>query len=671
MDREYALKVARDAYEGSTTYVDANFRKQWEDGLRMFQSRHTADSKYNSEAYKYRSKIFRPKTRSVIRKNEAAAASAFFSNIDVVNIEAANAKDPVQVLGAKFYKELIQYRLTKTIPWFQTLIGGLQDAMTVGVVCSHQYWKYTVKTVAPIQTLDGPVQQPPKVLEDKPCIDLLPVENLRIDPAASWIDPINSSPYVIHLMPMYVQDVRAMGKPNEKTGEPGWDVPDDSKLLAATNQSYDPTRQTRENKREDSKDQKSLTEFDIVWVHKNIVRKDGEDWCYFTLGVEHLLCDPEPLSKYVLHGERPYVMGCAIIETHKIYPSGFPELGKGVQQTANELQNLRFDNVQLVLNKRYFAKRGAQVDLKSLVRNVPGSVSLMNNVNEDVREISWPDVTSSAYQEQDRQNVDFDELLGNFSAGSVMTNRQLNETVGGMGLISQGANQLTEYTIRTFVETWVEKVLMQLLKLEKEYETDENVITLMGQKINAQIIDAMFNTDVALNVNVGMNATDPMQRINKMVSVVTAVGNVMAIEAPGLNKAEIGKELFSLAGQRDGGRFLEEGGQTIDTPQGPMPLDQAGQMIAHMGEQLAMANEEHAKFQESMQELDQANQIIADLKLKLADKDAQNQISAAEATIKGEESIARVNLLEAQAVKTLVEAAMVPDPALAAKATAA
>jgi hypothetical protein len=97
LNREQALQVARDAYKSSTTYFDGNFRKQMEDALRMFQSKHPLDSKYNSDAYKYRSKLFRPKTRSVIRKNEAAAATAYFSNIDVVNVAPANEKDPQQV----------------------------------------------------------------------------------------------------------------------------------------------------------------------------------------------------------------------------------------------------------------------------------------------------------------------------------------------------------------------------------------------------------------------------------------------------------------------------------------------------------------------------------------------------------------------------------------------
>ena len=60
MSRDW-LELAKNAYSSSTTYVDANYRKKWEDAINMFQSRHPQDSKYNTETYKHRSKLFRPK----------------------------------------------------------------------------------------------------------------------------------------------------------------------------------------------------------------------------------------------------------------------------------------------------------------------------------------------------------------------------------------------------------------------------------------------------------------------------------------------------------------------------------------------------------------------------------------------------------------------------------
>ncbi len=221
------IKLMKDAYSKSTSYFENNYRKQFEDGLRMFQSKHPVDSKYNSEAYRYRSKIFRPKTRSMVRKNEATAALAFFSSPDVVSIAPELQSDPMQSAGAAVMKDLLSYRLKKSIPWFLTCIGGLQDALTVGLVCSFQYWCYRTRMEAETVTgfseeLGAEIsfeQEKPIPVEDLPVCELIAIENVRFDPAAKWFDVAGTSPYLILQRPMYVRDVLDM---MEDQGEYCW-----------------------------------------------------------------------------------------------------------------------------------------------------------------------------------------------------------------------------------------------------------------------------------------------------------------------------------------------------------------------------------------------------------------------------------------------------------------
>jgi hypothetical protein len=59
-----------------------------------------------------------------------------------------------------------------------------------------------------------------------------------------------------------------------------------------------------------------------VWVHKNIVEHEGEDYCYYTLADQQLLSDPVLLAERYHHGLRPYVIGYSAIEAHKNYPGG-------------------------------------------------------------------------------------------------------------------------------------------------------------------------------------------------------------------------------------------------------------------------------------------------------------------------------------------------------------
>ncbi len=53
------------------------------------------------------------------------------------------------------------------------------------------------------------------------------------------------------------------------------------------------------------------------------------------------------------------------------------------------------DKHPFVLDKKWLVKRGKNVDLTSLVRNVPGRITLVDDPEKDVREIHWDDVTRS------------------------------------------------------------------------------------------------------------------------------------------------------------------------------------------------------------------------------------------------------------------------------------
>ena len=142
IDDKHALQLARDAYRGSTDYFNANIRPQLERDIRLFQSRHNPDSKYLSDAYRSRARFYRPKTRAMVRSNDASAAEAFFSTTDVVSISPERETDDVQQVSAEIMQEILQYRLTKTIPWFQLVIGAYQDSLVQGTVISHQSWEY-------------------------------------------------------------------------------------------------------------------------------------------------------------------------------------------------------------------------------------------------------------------------------------------------------------------------------------------------------------------------------------------------------------------------------------------------------------------------------------------------------------------------------------------------
>ena len=667
------MERARSAFYSSTTYVDSNLRKGWDDSIRAFNNQHPSDSKYNQPAFDKRSKVYRPKLRTVIRKNEAAAAAAFFSNMDVVSVDANDASDKAEVASADIMKQLLQYRLTKTIPWFQTVLGGLQDAQNTGVACAHIYWKYEEEKPeeeakdlmrsffdaakgesahpaqavergdeqvednseypdqnpagmprgALVATEEGGLEAPsavqvdallvsnaePKVKVDKPCIDLIPVENIRIDPGASWIDPIGTSPYVIHLMPMYVQDV----KDRMESGE--WRQLADSVISSATEVKTDSTRIARQKDRDDpySADVRSVDDYEVVWVQRHIHRRDDQEWEFYTMGDVALLTTPTPLKETVFHGQRPYVMGVCNLEAHKLFPSSIPALGRGLADETNEIANQRIDNIKFVLNKKYFVKRGKEADIAGLVRNVPGGVVMLDDPQTDAKELTWQDVTASSFQEAQGIGMELDELLGNFNPANLMAQGGMNSPARNMAMVSNSQGTLVEYMLRTYVETFVQPILRQLVKLEQEYETDKVVMKIAAKRAQLfqkygidEVTDDLLNRELTLTVNVGMGATDPMMRLNKFLTAMNTYTAMLKQPTPGIDMKEVGREIFGHLGYADGSRFFSS-----EDPQ-----------IQALQQQLQQAQGVITQLQQKVQEKKEANQV----KLQTAQMSNQTKV---------------------------------------------
>ena len=602
---------AKDAWRFSTSYVDSNYRRLWDDSIRAFNNQHPGDSKYNSEIFRKRSHLFVPKTRAIVRKNEAAAAAAFFSNLDRIAVTAQNQNDQQERVSAEVMQQLLQYRLTKSIPWFQVVLGGMQDAQVQGAAVAHVHWRYSMKRDAKGKLVRN---------EDKPCVDLIPIENFRFDPSAHWTDPVNSSPYLIHVIPMYVVDVKArMSRPDPKGRQ--WKSYPDSALVSES--ADDSTRRTRVGNQQDpALERRSVSDYDICWVHRHIHRWNGTDYEFYTLRSERMLTEPEPLEMTVFHGKRPYVMGSMMIETHKPLAQPLPNLVKDLQEEINEIKNQRLDNVKFVLNKGYFAKRGKNVDLPALVRNVPGRVVLMDNPQEDVVENQWQDVTQSAYLEEDRNTANFDELVGNFSSASVQTARSPREPARAMTLLQAPANMLTEYALMTYAETFVQPILRQLVLLEQHYETDQNVLNLAGQKSKQfqkfgmdKVTDDLLEKEMVVNVNVGMGNTDPVTKMQKFLAGINSFAAVAARPPPGMNLSEVWKEIAALSGYQDGERF------TMGNDPELMKLQQQNQQLMQAIQKLMAERKDKSEANQVKIDVNRENNIV---KLLLADQEDQH-----------------------------------------------
>jgi len=205
---------------------------------------------------------------------------------------------------------------------------------------------------------------------------------------------------------------------------------------------------------------------------------------------------------------------------------------------------------------------------------------MVNDPEKDIKTVDTRDVTASSYREQEMLGMEMDELLGGFNptAGQQQGKQQSN---GSMEMQAGSAGSVQDYSIRIFIETWMEPTLRQMVQLIQMYETDQTLLTIAAEEAQLftrygveEVTDALLQQELLVNVNVGIANTDPIKRIEKLVFGVTKVS-----ELPGMvdrmKSSSVSDEIFGQLGYKDASRFFmndEEYAKDLEeNPPGPPP----------------------------------------------------------------------------------------------------
>jgi hypothetical protein len=573
--------MAVQAISTNRTHMANGVRRRWIAAHQAYNNKHFEGSKYLHKRFRGRSHFFRPKTRSAVRAIMATAANALFATPNVVTISAGDDQNANQRASAAIKQELVNYRLDRAnarsaLPWFTISLGSCQSAALTGLCASKQYWEYryreTEKQVEEVVVADDGQQftetktvKEREIVRDRPMIKLYPMEQVLRDPAAPWEDQVDGSSLVL-CNPMTVDDLRQF---IDTPGTIQWREVGDTELArAVSDYEASAVRRAREEGQDRLDDKaRPVQGHQLTWVYEVFIKSKGEDYVFWMLGQEQIISEPMKVSEAYPwnHGERPVVIGTGVLDAFTVNPMSAVESWQPIQSEMNDIVNLRLDNLKQNMGPMAKVKKGTGVNLEALQNRAADTVLFLNNM-DDVEFDRPPTFDTAAYAEMDRLNADFDDLAGKFSGSSVSTNRSMNETVGGMRLLNQSAMSMSEFDLRVWIETWVEPVLRQIVKLEEWFETDETVLGLAANNAKLfqrygidEVSDDLLERDVTVRVNVGIGSADPMQALAKFGSALE-----MFIKSTGerglakLNMDEIADEIFGKAGYRDADRFVQK-----------------------------------------------------------------------------------------------------------------
>jgi hypothetical protein len=604
------LSMVREAENQATTYMNQVNRRAWTQSYRAYNNKHFNGSKYGSDDFTNRSKLFVPSTRKAVRKDMAAVAASLFGSLDAVTVMPGNEGDPQQRASAAVIQELVNYRTDRasqkaSIPWFHVAMGARQTSQITGFCVSKQSWKLELRRTKKEKVTDehSGEERERDVWEpdiDRPDCELFPPENFVIDPAADWTSPVQDAAYVFLKYPMRIDEIRRKQRDPRMPWKP---LPESILRGSGDKGKFDmeAIRRARENGLDRLNDvEQNRKEFDIIWIYECFIRTAGEDWTFLSVGDRALLTDPKPTREVYPEqfGERPLVMGYGSLEPFRIFPTSPVESWQPVQQEMNDIRNLTMDAVKQNVTPVTKVKRGRQVDLDQIKRRSQGSSIMVT----DPMDVTWdrpPDVPQSTAMMKQYLDVDFDDLAGQSNYGSVQTNNALGKTLGGLQLAAGAANAVQEFDIRVWIETWCEPVLAQIVRLEQFYESDPTVLALCGEKAKlmqkfgiSEISNELLEKEVTLRVNIGLGVGDPQQRLGKFNSAVQVLAPLCQ-QSPDfqngskrINIEAAFEEVFGAAGYRDGGkRFLIEG----QPNQNPMQQPELDALVAKTGKDKAQA----------------------------------------------------------------------------------
>ena len=625
----------------------------WARNYRAYNNRHFGGSKYESLKYRNRSKLFKPKTRSAVRKNNATAAASLFSTDDVVSITPERAGDRLQQATAAFIHADMNFRLDRANRWagpnwFMTAMGAREESQLTGICVSKQHWEYETRTSIEVikKQVEVPVLDPMgmpmadpmtglpmtemgeeeveetivQVIRDRPMITLFPSEQVFIDTTGDWRDPIQEGGSFIAAYPVRRDDIETVIKAQEERNPYGggrWRNLDVDKLTRSTGpgrQQADTVRRARQDGLDRYESRMQGKDDDTLWLYECFYRIDGEDMHWWMLGEGLLLSDPQPTRKSYPEqsGDRPYVRGVGSLEAHKTHPMAPVEAIQPLQMEINDITNLRLDGMKMAITPITVLKKGRGIDLKQVQNRGPDAHVLVEDV-KDIDFIRAPDPSQNSILDINMISNDLDDLAGVFSGASVQSNRQLNETVGGMKLLSESANALTEYDLRVWVETWVEPALRQFVNCIIYYENDETVIAVAGEKAGligneaespeidpekaaeqsqapmkppappvtvADVLGHLDKAQVQIRVNVGLGALNTETRLNKLMAGMKATGEFAPLlekQGYALNAIAMAQEIWGLVGYKDADRFFMKAPPSEDGPPPEVQMEQMRQ----------------------------------------------------------------------------------------------
>jgi hypothetical protein len=257
--------------------------------------------------------------------------------------------------------------------------------------------------------------------------------------------------------------------------------------------------------------------------------------------------------------EKPFKIGKAIPLEKELPGLSIVEVLADLQEELNATRNQRIDNVSLILNKVWKKRRSADIDEADLVSQ-PGAIIEMDDIRNDLEPLDYPDVTQSAYREEEiiKQDMQYISGVSEYARGATP---QRKETATTVTTIQEAANLLFNYTIGIIERTLLLPLGDALKKLNQQYLDKPKIIRLLGEagyeykEVTPEEIVGNFDV-VSKSPSLEAEANKEVKRgqLLEMLDIFTS----NPLTQQHINVVELMKEIMSQYDIKDYSKFIIE-----------------------------------------------------------------------------------------------------------------
>jgi len=537
------LDYVNGMWDDSSVFTDQQV-SQWAQNEALANGRHITERKAG------RSSIFVPKIPSYVKRKLADFVGQFIGD-KPVSIKSTLTSDPV---GAKIRQNVHNHYLATALEYDSLVYNAGYCGLVYNYAPIYLDWIETTTTQKQVQQTgmpDGSIVSEEveieTVIESHPTASVLPPEDVRIDPSASW-DNIDESRYIGFRVFMSSADAEDM---YEKGKWPKIDENTSNMGNASTNANILSNERRSPNSPFNSSSSIDLDN-DLLEIRYHFYFQEGKDGftpvrCV-TLGDLQELEEPAELN-IAWGGDKhawPFVLGQINPKPFEQHAPALPEQGKDLQIEVNAIRNQRRDNVALILNPEKYVTPHAGVTPAQLSFSYPGKIVSVDNLNA----VQWqtvPDVTASGHNEETRVEGDMDRL---FSEGPMR--------MGQSGKRKESATAIQQMSQNASANTGLDTTLLMLSAIRPFHEKLGHAISQKAPEslyhLAAREIGVSPNIDPYLAAVQGefiynVYATSMQNDVaNELANVSNIIGLLMSTYGPQANYKPLADKLLETAG---------------------------------------------------------------------------------------------------------------------------